>query len=81
MFLNESEEDKSSEALILSNEGLPHIETHLQLAHAEMINECQEKLNDEPEHACVSCYRLLAKAQSPSLSIHQKNLSMKHGNA
>ena len=38
MFLNESE-DKASEALILSNKSLPHIETHLQLAHAEMINE------------------------------------------
>jgi len=61
MFLNESE-DKSSEALILSNDGLPHIETHLQLAHAEMINEYQEKLNDDPEHACVSCHRLLAKS-------------------
>ena len=57
MFLNESE-DKASEALILSNEGLPHIETHLQLAHAEMISGYQEKLNEDPEHACD---RLLAK--------------------
>ena len=58
MFLNESE-NKTSEALILSSEGLPLIEAHLQLAHAEMINEYQ---NEDPEHACVTCHRLLAKS-------------------
>ena len=55
MYLNEGK-DKDTEALLLSSAGLPHIETQLQLTHAATIEEYHSKLNDDPEHACVSCH-------------------------
>jgi len=50
MFVNEGT-DKESEAALLNNTGLPCIETQLHLAHAATIEEYQNKLKDDPEHA------------------------------
>jgi len=60
MFINEGT-DKESEAVLLNKTGLPCIETQLHPAHAATIEEYQNKLKDDPEHACVSCHRLFVR--------------------
>jgi len=57
MFLNEGT-DKESEATLLNK---TCIETQLHLADAATIEEYQNKLKDDPEHACVSCHRLFGR--------------------
>ena len=59
MFFNDGR-GKDSEAVLLSSEGIPYIETQLQLAHAATIEQ-YHKVKDNPEHACVSCHRLFVK--------------------
>ena len=60
LYLNEGN-DEETEEVLLSAEGLPHVETQLQVAHATTIDEYHSKLRDDPEHACVSCHRLFTK--------------------
>ena len=60
IYLSEGTDKESRQ--ILDDEGLPHCETKLQVTYASTIEEYQGKLKDDPEHACVSCHRLLCRS-------------------
>ena len=42
--------------------GLPHLETHLEVTHASMIKQYNNKLDDDPCHPCCSCERLFLRS-------------------
>ena len=43
------------------SEGLPHIETHLEVTHASIIEDYYKKLDADPEYACCSCEQLFLR--------------------
>jgi len=42
--------------------GLPHVETHLEVVHASIIEKYNEKLKEDPEYVYCSCECLCLKS-------------------
>jgi len=48
-------QNDESAMIICSEQGMPHIETNLQVTYAQVIEDYHAKLQDDPENACISC--------------------------
>jgi len=69
-------QDNESAMLLCSEQGMPHIETHLQVTYAQAIEDCHAKLQDDPEHACISCQRPLQQKSLTKISVPCKKFAI-----
>ena len=60
-------------------EGLPHLETHLEVTHAKSIEKYFKKLDLDAEYPCCSCERLFLRTDV-SFRFSTKSTKLQHGN-
>ena len=64
-----------SDEPILSSEGLVDIERVLQVKHAKVFDAYKEKLKDDPEYACCSSERLMARSSVTQFTAEAEKFS------